>query len=432
MVKINFQLSEDMPLFLLEKFLSKKLPFKNKKDQTKVKIQRFMSEELAIEKHLGIPRKSLKPEEIEQLFKKAYSKMEPQEKELFNIWQITLPYLDLSKKNYLQELAGSIKSSLPGVLFVCPERGYHLTQNPLSSLYPDHLQSLVKIQCVEAWNIEKNKGALAIVAIIDSGLVLDHPEIANNIAIDDLGNMITNVCLEGEPSPSINDIIGHGTHIAGIIAAADVDNIGITGIAPNAKIIPIKAFDSFKESMSKNIADALYFAESKGAHIINNSWFYDGDASNYGFLDDNDEDKALLKAVKFVLDKDVICVFAAGNDGEDITDYWLVREPDTIVVAATTIDDLQLGDSNWSEKITIAAPGDEITSLGKNKINYPKKSGTSMAAAHVSGAIALYVSLMGGLRIKPSKIIDRLHNHSDSITNTDIGGRRLNCKQLLS
>ena len=432
MVKINFQLKENMPLFLLEKILLKKLAFKNKKDPTKLGIQRFMSEELAIEKHLRIPKNSIKAEEIEQLFDKAYGEMEPQEKELFNIWQITLPHLDLSKKNYFQELAGSIKSSLPGVLFVCPERSYALTQNPQASLYPDHLESLVKIKCAEAWDLEPGKGALTIVAIIDSGIVLDHPEIASNIAKDSLGNIMTDVCLEEEPNSSINDIIGHGTHIAGTIAASDIDNIGITGIAPNAKIIPIKAFNSLKESTSKNIADALYSAESKGAHIINNSWFYDGDASDYGFLDDNDEDKALLKAVKFVLEKDVVCVFAAGNDGEDVTNYWLVQLADTIVVAATNNDDFKLGKSNWSKNITIAAPGSGITSLGKNKINYPKMSGTSMATAHVTGAIALFISMNGGKRIKPSTIIDRLLNQSDAIANTQIGGRRLNCKKLLS
>ena len=244
------------------------------------------------------------------------------------------------------------------------------------------------------------------------------------------GHLISDVFIDGEPNPTINDTDGHGTHIAGTIAAIGNNGIGIIGVAPRAKILPIKVFNTVDGSESGNIANALYSAAANPkVQIINNSWYFEGPD---GVLEHAD-DPALLAAIQVVISEEVICVFAAGNSGADISNYWLLKEPHTIVVGATTHSDSKLGGTNYSNNLTIAAPGADITSLGLDEIDYPILDGTSMAAAHVSGALALYISKMGGGRIHPRNIIPMLKTiHRSDPVAPILGGFRLNCLKLLS
>lgn len=427
MLRINFQLKGNEKLSGLKKSLSNAFPGDS------VQIQRFISERLAIEKCFGIPAKAVPAKlPMTELFNIAYDKMEGQEKNLFNIWQITFPYPQPMKRGRFKEIKAILLKNLPEVSFICPERSYQLSQTPNDLLFENqYFQSLNTIQCEAAWDI--SKGAGITVAVIDSGIIPDHPDIDGNILRDQTTQIVSSAFINGAILSNIQDAgIGHGTHVSGIIAAEGDNEIGIIGVAPEAKILPIKAFSDIGQSRSLDLARAMYFAEDKGAHIINNSWFYDKDASSIDQDDDN-EDFALLEAIRFVIDKKVICVFAAGNNGKYINNHWLVREANTIVVAATTHDDEILGASNLSTALTIAAPGASITSLGIDGINYPTKSGTSFAAAHVSGGLALYLAVRGRNRIHPSSVIAHLQGitYSDDIEIPDVGTYRLNCKKLV-
>ncbi|MBK9492834.1 MAG: S8 family serine peptidase [Haliscomenobacter sp.] len=192
----------------------------------------------------------------------------------------------------------------------------------------------------------------------------------------------------------MSDELGHGTHVAGIIAAVGNNNEGVIGVAPDAKIMPIKAFEK-RTANSNTLVKAIKYAVDKGAHIINNSWSYDERLPS---------DETLRLAINYALEKGVICVFAAGNKNENVRNYWMALEKDLIVVAATDQLDRKAPGSNWGNEITITAPGFEILSLdAASKNGLIVQNGTSMATAHVSGAIALYLAKYGSTPVKDIK-----------------------------
>lgn len=430
MLRINFQLKQDIDLSYLSKLLPNKL-FGNS-----VKIQRFISERLAIERHLGIPVDSVLVKGKEnELFKEAYKKMDDKEKSLFNIWQLTLPGIQLDIIFLLKETEKILKISLPGINFVSPERTYRLAQTPNDPLYATTAgEALRKMSCEAAWMV--SQGDSIVVAVIDSGLELGHPDIDGNILQDAQNHIVCRTFINGGISTALNDVddvIGHGTHMSGIIAAEGDNSEGLLGVAPKAKILPIKAFDNWGNARSQDLAQALYSADTLGAHIINNSWFYDNSHIN------NTLDAALFQAIQNTIGNNVLCVFAAGNGGMNMPpNHWLFSDDNMIVVAATTLADKKLGGSNGSSKITIAAPGEGIVSLGVDlvtlPIDYPVMSGTSPASAHVCGALALYLSRHGGhQRVHPSVVIPVLRDskYSDYIGVVKVGKFRINCEKLV-
>jgi subtilisin family serine protease len=432
MTEINFQLSENLLFQEIETRIVEKALFNNPIVKKFVQLRRFYYEDLAIKKHLGISVPRIKTNKTDpKLFEEAYNRMEPDEKKLFHIWQIVLPDSQIIPQKLLIESIKGFFAVLGGnSQFVSLEKEYQLASFP-NDEYFNNLEALKSIKCIEAWR--KSKGEGVRIAVIDTGVLQTHEDINANLARD--GNkIITNVFLEGVRNPTPIDSHGHGTHIAGTIAAVGNNSIGVIGVAPSAKIVPIKVFSAATTSKSRNIANAIYFAEAQKVQIINNSWYYDGTGSPVDVEDPTEDDKALLTAVKFAISKKVICVFAAGNGDKEVSDYWVVKEPETIVVGATReTSNTKLETSNRSTNLTLAAPGESIKSIGIFD-DYPLMSGTSMAAAHVSGAIALYVAAKGGARIKPKDIIKRLRDprYSDPIADTSIGGFRLNCEKLLS
>lgn len=435
MPKINFQLDKNLLFNEVEAQIINKILGNTPVLKKFVNLRRFYYEDLAIQKHLGIKVDRVKDNKLNpELFKLAYEKMEPAEKKLFNIWQITIPGSNPITEKTLGKLTELLLKELKGLAqFVSLEKDYQLAAFPNDPRF-GNLRALQTMQCSQAWTRSTGRGVL--VAVIDTGIYAAHPDIHGNLAVDSSGNIIADAFLEGVTSPNVGDRNGHGTHVAGTIAAVGNNSTGIIGVAPDAKIIPIKVFSAATTSTSRNIANAIYFAESKGAQIINNSWYYDADNVPDGGLDpQSSHDMALLSAVRFAILNNVICVFAAGNRNTDVSNYWLVQEPGAIVVGATRLSsDAKFANSNESVNLTIAAPGEGIESLWLNPTLYNTRSGTSMAAAHVSGAIALYLSSLnlGGGRVSPNLIISRLRNpnHSDRVS-ASIGGFRVNCNRLV-
>lgn len=430
MLQINFQLEKDIDLSYLKKLLPKGL------FGDSVKIQRFISERLAIEKYYKISVDvDLSKDKENKLFKEVYEKMENEEKSLFNIWQLTLLNVNPDQLNFYKDIEQILIKNLPGVIFVSPERTYKLAQTPDDPLYVNHsLPALDIIHCENAW--KTSKGDSIRVAVIDSGINYTHPDIANNILGGPVPTqMIYRTFLNGQILTALNDVQdrdGHGTHMAGIIAAEGDNGTGTIGVAPKAKIIPIKAFDKYGNAQTRDLAQAIYFADSNDAHIINNSWFEPT-------INPNDPgDSALLTAIRVTINKEVIFVFAAGNGGTSVTKHWLLNESNIIIVGGTTTVtppiDARLGVSNWSSKITISAPGEGILSSGLNPQLYPPRDGTSPATAHVSGALALYLARHGGhQRVHPSVVISVLRNrkYSDFTGVVEVGKYRINCEKLV-
>ncbi|MFC1594731.1 S8 family serine peptidase, partial [Candidatus Omnitrophota bacterium] len=219
----------------------------------------------------------------------------------------------------------------------------------------------------------------------------------------------------------------HGTHVAGTIAA-EANDIGVIGVAPAAKIMPIKIYTSAggdpfldgDEAGVANIAEAFYYAGLHGARVINNSWrIHNMDVS------------VILNAIDVAHDVfDCVVVFAAGNNTQDILRTPIFTSPKTIVVAGSDYRDYKVDFSNYGELIDVTAPGVDILSIESSPKhghhNYPMPpspgpegdyyfavSGTSMAAPHVSGLAALILSLQPDL--DPEEVRTILTSSTDSL-----------------
>ena len=224
-----------------------------------------------------------------------------------------------------------------------------------------------------------NEGSGSVVAVIDTGVQADHPELS--------GSMIAGYdFVDGDATPTdvgnrkdddrdgeTDEMVGHGTHVAGIVALT----------APEAQIMPLRALDSEGRGTSFGIARAIDFAVANGADVVNlslgTSWKTQLLEDLIG--DDDDDDGS-----------NVVVVAAAGNDGNDVRQYPAAEEG---AIAVTSVDaeekksDFANYGSGW---VTIAAPGAEIHSpfpVGQ----YAAWSGTSMATPFVAGQAALIRSL---------------------------------------
>ncbi len=235
-------------------------------------------------------------------------------------------------------------------------------------------------------------GKDVLVAIIDSGIDTQHPQLINQLyinpketenGIDDDGNgLIDDIHGYDFPNQSgaLYDGSGHGTHVSGIVAAEHSSG-SIKGVAPQAKLI---AFDFFADDGSGSVFDALaaiLAAELAGARIINASW--GGPSCS----------RSLRESLDELSQKDILFVTAAGNESLNID-----REPmypaafsagSQITVGAMTADGATAGFSNYGRLVHLVAPGADILSTYPLPDLTAVEHGTSMAAPFVSGAAAL-------------------------------------------
>lgn len=255
------------------------------------------------------------------------------------------------------------------------------------------LWGLIKTKAPLAWGLTRGQGA--VVAVLDSGISLDHPELTGGIwqnpdeqvdGRDDDGNGIADDVygadfVHGDGTP--DDEQGHGTHVAGTIAAAADDGNPAVGMAPDAQIMPLKFLDG---SGAGNVGDAISaidYAIDKGADVINASW------------GGPDYSSALKDAIDRAGQAGVVFAAAAGNDGtsnDSEPNYPASMElPSLISVAAIERSGELASFSNYgADSVDIAAPGTGIYSTVPG--GYESWSGTSMATPHVSGVAALLKS----------------------------------------
>lgn len=239
-----------------------------------------------------------------------------------------------------------------------------------------------------------------VVAVIDTGVDYNHEDLSNNIWVntdeipgnnlDDDANgyiddtkgydFIGNIYTEVHPDNDPDDDYGHGTHVSGIIAAAD-NALGIKGVAPLAKIMPVKVLDSSGYGWSSDIATGIYYAVNNGAKIINMS------------LGSSLPSATLKNAVDYAVANNVLVVAAAGNSSSYTYSLYPASYDNVVSVAASNEDGYKAYFSNWG-KVDITAPGDSIlSSLPGNK--YASWSGTSMASPFVAGVAALIEQTKG-------------------------------------
>lgn len=204
-----------------------------------------------------------------------------------------------------------------------------------------------------------------IVAIIDSGICQDHPELENRIVSG-------YDYVEDDNLPQ--DDLGHGCGVAGIIASNTNNSIGIAGIAPNSKIMPLKVLNAQGIGTYSDVAEAIIYATDNGAHIINLS------------LGGVYQSALLQNAIDYAISNDVIVVAAAGNTGGDV--LYPAKYPPVIAVGSVDDDLTRSSFSSYGPEIDALAPGRNIVTLGPG-LDYSFMTGTSFAAPHVTGLFAL-------------------------------------------
>jgi thermitase len=224
------------------------------------------------------------------------------------------------------------------------------------------------IDAPEAWDLYTGGGNI-IIAVIDTGVDLDHPDLQAKIVggYDYVNN-----------DGSADDDHGHGTHVAGIAAASSNNGIGIAGVSWGARIMPLKILDAFGNGSTFDLAQAIEDAADSGAKVINMSLGDSCGSSGWPNVED---------AVNYALSKGVMLVAAAGNNFSTPVSCPAAING-VMAVGATDAEDRRASYSNYGDALDIAAPGHSIysTYLGGG---YFSLSGTSMAAPHVSGLAAL-------------------------------------------
>ncbi len=244
---------------------------------------------------------------------------------------------------------------------------------PLSDPYLNNQYGITITDVDDVWKIEEGSSLITI-AIIDTGIDTDHEEFVGRISA-----LSYNVTNNTAGIAAVEDDDGHGTMVAGIIGAIRGNNKGIAGITNNTQLMVIKAnednVDTFKES---NIVEAIYYAVDHGANVINLS------------IGSTFANPLSEEAIDYATENNVLVVAASGNVGNDIPLYPASFEN---VISVSAVDSGQIisSYSNYNEFIDIAAPGTQIYTT-TNDGTYLSASGTSFAAPHVSGIIALYLS----------------------------------------
>ena len=228
--------------------------------------------------------------------------------------------------------------------------------------------NLERIQVQLAWDTQLGDGSL-IVSVIDTGIDYNHVDLASNYRTGGYD------WFNDDNDPW--DDRGHGTHVAGIIAAVTNNSKGVAGIA-QVKVMAEKVFSPLSFAGDYDAAQAIAHAVDAGARIINLSW------GGYTYSE------ILKDAVAYASSKRVMVIAAAGNDNTN-QPFYPAAYAGAIAVAATDQSDQRASFSNWGERIDVSAPGTNLLStLPGDKYGY--WFGTSMSTAHVSGVAALLLS----------------------------------------
>ncbi len=215
------------------------------------------------------------------------------------------------------------------------------------------------------------------VGVIDSGIDDTHPDLQGSLADPAVeGNHKSWVDCEG-CTHSWSDDGGHGTHVAGIIAATDSDD-GVVGVAPEARLHALKVCGGAGRCRTTTIVKAIRYAADQEWDVINLS------------LGSPRRSPALQAAGQYALEAGVLPVAAAGNRGQPDSVGYPAAHVEFLAVAATDIDDGVADFSSAGPEVDLAAPGAAVCSTVVD--GYATKDGTSMAAPHVAGAAALLLA----------------------------------------
>lgn len=306
-----------------------------------------------------------------------------------------------------------------------------------------------KINTFEAWEI-LNSSDTIIVGVVDTGVDIDHEDLQENIfynlnemGLDSLGNDKSSNGIDDDGNGYIDDYVGwdfvgkdgqtqdnnprpgngHGTHVAGIIGAVANNGIGIAGVVPKIKILPIKAAsdEPFNTFITKGYEGILY-AAIMGAKVINCSW----GSESFGGLEND-----IIRAANFL---GASIVAAAGNDGK-YSDFAPASLNGVLSVAAVDSNDIKAGFSNYSSNVDLSSPGVKVLSTTPSN-TYAAWDGTSMASPVAAGVVAL--ARMNFPNLNYEQIYELVKKQSDDIDSLNplfsgfLGSGRVNAFKALN
>lgn len=280
----------------------------------------------------------------------------------------------------------------------------HLISSNANSIDPTKLWNL-------AYTSSKKLKSEVTVAIVDTGILLEHEDLAARIWRDRAGNPGRNF---DSATPLPNDDNGHGTHVAGLVAAIANNGVGVSGIAPlNVRLMPVKALDNAGAGTISAVANAIRWATSNGADVINLSLTLPGQSTE------------LLSAIQAAANAGAVVIVAAGNaapgtTGRELNGSTFVLTPSSQAstipgaIAVGSIDASTTAKSDFSHYsstlIEISAPGSDGTGGGilstwhLSNEKYRRLAGTSMATPLVAGAAALSIGILKSEGITASNV----------------------------
>lgn len=368
-------------------------------------------------------------------------------------------------------ITGLLQAFPDMITSVEPDRKLHFQQQPNDPYYDQQWS----IRAIGADTADSGNGSMVKIAVIDTGIATGHEDFSSRTlfpgrdyaACEQLGD--TNECALMRSCPvrangycrdDAVDDNGHGTHIAGIIAAVANNTKGVAGLVSTAQIIPVKVLNAAGETLESWTIEGIVYAVHQGAKVINLSIGGCASAASSGSSCPHDTPEVsagFKKVLDYALRRGVVVVAAAGNENDDAQWYTPVnynKTPGTkgkiLVVAATNRGDQRASYSNYGDVVDVAAPGGDIIvdSNGDGAIstddctsqecilstylvgtarrftdsNYESHAGTSMAAPHVAAAAGLMLAKNPNLSIPD--IIETIKTTTDFIaTDRPIGGR---------
>jgi subtilisin family serine protease len=344
--------------------------------------------------------------EMRQRFARRASRL----RAAFNPPEISRTYvleLDTASSQEVSRILAGLNAD-PNIEFAELEHVYSVTLTPNDPFFSstgtwgqsyDDLWGIRKIGSAAAWDTAT--GAGVIVAVVDTGVDYNHPDIAANVwintgeipgnGIDDDHNGFIDDVRGWDFTSDTNDPIdhfGHGTHVAGTIAAIGNNGIGVIGVAWHAQVMAVKGLNDFGSGNDTTLAPAITYAANNGADVINASW------GGFG------TSQTIEDAIKYAYSLGVVFVAAAGNASMDASNFFPANSPEAITVSASDASDNLAYFSDFGPKIDVAGPGVDILSLQAAGTHlgpvvssgYCRLSGTSMATPHVAGTAALILS----------------------------------------
>jgi subtilisin family serine protease len=280
-------------------------------------------------------------------------------------------------------------SAEPGVAAVSLDYRRHIFLTPDDPSFSAKQWNMRHINAPLAWDLTTGSPKV-IIAVADTGVDGTHPDLVGRL----VGGI--NTVYSGDAPP--NDSNGHGTHVASIAAGTGNDGVGIAGVDWQAGIMPVKVLDDYGYGYDSDIVVGILWAVDNGADILNVSW-----GSSY-------DSTVLREAFAYAHQQGVTVVAAAGNEfefGNPVT--YPAAFPHVIAVAAVDEQDRHPNFSSAGHFVDVAAPGVDIFAANPlssylEETNYRERSGTSMAAPHVTGQAALLYSVLPNLT--PERVAD--------------------------